>query len=64
MQAVQLWRRALRVASRLSDPEAEGRITERLEQLGPVDAAPDVSLEDEADDAEAVDEGEPDPADD
>jgi class 3 adenylate cyclase len=52
VQAVQLWRRALKVASRIPDPEAERRIAARLEGLGPVDAPVVPSLDDEGDDSD------------
>jgi predicted ATPase len=39
VQAAQLWRRALKVASRLEDRDAERRLEGLLERLGPVDSA-------------------------
>jgi tetratricopeptide (TPR) repeat protein len=49
IQAAQLWRRALKVAEKLGDAEAERRIGERLERLGPVDV--DATLDPPDDDA-------------
>ncbi len=49
VQAAQLWRRALKVASRLPDPAAGARISAVLDRLGPVGAPDDASLADEDD---------------
>ncbi|MFL5798770.1 MAG: AAA family ATPase [Actinomycetota bacterium] len=53
VQAAQLWRRALKVATRLPDPEAEARISAQLDRLGsPVGAVED---EDDRDDEDGGD---------
>jgi class 3 adenylate cyclase len=52
VQAAQLWRRALKVASRLPDPEARARIEATLDRLGPVE--PPSPLDEDDDDSEGV----------
>jgi class 3 adenylate cyclase len=57
VQAAQLWRRALKVATRLPDPEAVARVSAVLDRLGPQDAPVADDEDDEREDDEGDEDG-------